>query len=147
VPPAEQVFLPLIADNLCGSFAGPFEIEPNNVYTEANGPLCLGNNIQGNPDNNAGGPSAEDRDWFNFHWDGTGTLTVDVTNYLADAQVLLYHESDTSTFLDRDFLQGDGHYTINYSGGMGAGTYYVQLFAPNGHPTGNGDYNLIVTDN
>lgn len=140
-------FLPSLLNDFCITYPGPFETEPNNAYSLANGLLCLDKTYQGNPDNNSGGPSAEDRDWFKFFWDGTGTLHVDVTNYLADAQVLLYHSSDPGTFLVRDFQQADGHYTLNYSGPKAAGTYYLQLYAPGGHPTGNGDYTLVIQDN
>jgi hypothetical protein len=142
-----SVNLPFVGRNICGGFPGPAEIEPNNSVGEANGLLCFGTPYTGNPDNNTNGAAAEDRDWFKLYWDGSGTLTVDVTNYLADAQVLLYHESDPGTFLVRDFQQGDGHYTVNYSGNKGSGFYYVQLFVPGGHPTGNGDYTLKITDN
>lgn len=133
--------LPMVSRNLCGSFPGPHETEPNNSVGTADGLLCLGKTYTGSPDDNA--PGAE-FDWFKFYWDAIGTINVDVTNFLVDAQVLLYHESDTGNFLDQGF---GGNYHLTHDGSAGPGVYYILVFAPGNHPTGNGNYNLVVTEN
>lgn len=136
-----SVYLPLAGRQLCGNFPGPHEAEPNDSVGQANGPLCFSINYTGSPDDKA--PAAE-FDWFKFSWDGNGTVTVDVTNFLTDAQVLLYHESDTGNFLDQGF---GGNYHLTHDGSAGPGVYYILVFSPENHPTGNGDYNLTVTIN
>jgi hypothetical protein len=126
----------------CSSFASSTEVEPNNTAPSANGPLCFGLSITGNP-NNPPTPSAADQDWFTVNWSGSGTLHVDVTNFLYDAQVILYDASLTE--LDKEYWQADSHYEISYPGTGAAGIYYVLVFAPEGHPTDGGDYTLTIS--
>jgi hypothetical protein len=142
--PGSANFLPLLMNKTCSTFPSSTEIEPNNAAPQANGPLCFNSAILGNPNNNSGGPTAADFDWFSFNWSGNGTLHVDVTNFLFDAQVLLYYDLSAPE-LDKDYLKLDGHYEIDYAGTGAAGTYYVLVFAPDGHPTDSGDYTLTIS--
>jgi hypothetical protein len=143
---AGMAFLPAMNVRFCPDF-GSSEVEPNDKDFQANGQLCWDENYTGNPNNNVGGPTAEDSDWFYLDWNGQGTLDVTITDYLVDGQVLLYHESDTSSYVKWIFLQPDKDYSFTYNGAAGAGRYYIRLFAPGNHPTNGGDYTLSVTVN
>jgi len=150
---AGVIYMPTLFKNFCADF-GSSEIEPNDKDFQANGQLCLGKNYTGNPNNNGGGATAEDSDWFFVYWNGQGTLNVTVTDYLQDGQMLLYHESNTSSYVKWILPQSSGTYILNYNGAAGAGIYYVRpgiyyvrLFAPQNHPTNTGDYTLKATVN
>jgi hypothetical protein len=140
--PGSSNFLPLLMNATCSSFPSSTEIESNDTALLANGPLCMGFSITGNP-NNPPDPTAADQDWFKVNWSGNGTLHVEVTNYLYDAQVILKDAAYNE--LEKVYWQLDGHYEISYPGTGAAGTYYVQMFAPDGHPTDSGNYTLTVS--
>lgn len=137
-PGEYKVFLPAILNNSCFSLPGGTEIEPNDKSATATGPLCPGVVITGNPDNHG---SASDYDWFYFNWSGTGSITIDLTNFLPQGQLLLYGDPPAG-YLARDWDQASGHYIVNYTGTGRSGWYYILVFAPDGHVTGNGDYAL-----
>lgn len=140
--PGSSTLLPLVMSATCTSFPSSTEIESNDTAPEANGPLCFGSSIYGNP-NNPPDLTAADQDWFLVSWSGNGTLHVEVTNYLYDAQVILKDAAYNQ--LDKVYWAIDGHYQIDYEGTGVAGTYYVQIFAPDGHPTDSGDYTLTIS--
>lgn len=140
--PGSSTFLPLLRRQACASFPSPTEIEENDTAPTANGPICFGTVIYGNP-NNPPDLSAADQDWFRFNWSGTGTLHIEVTNFLYDAQVIL--KNAALDLLDYVYWDIDGHYQIDYPGTGAAGIYYVQIFAPDGHPTNSGDYTLSIS--
>lgn len=54
------VYLPAIMNQVYTCFAGPSEIEPNDTFTQANGPLCSGVSYTGSPDDHG---SAADNDY------------------------------------------------------------------------------------
>jgi hypothetical protein len=139
ITPADRyVFLPMVMDEPCMGFAGPREKEPNDAPGHANGPLCSGIRYLGSPDSHG---SSRDDDWYSFDWSGNGTITIELENFLTIGQLLLFRDPNAG-YLDRDYDQADGHYTISYTGAGQSGTYYIMVFAPDGHPTGNGDYTL-----
>ena len=88
----ERTFLPLTdVGNMAGLNGCGFvaESEPNESFAQADGPLCSNSAFRGNP--NANGP-AQDSDYFGFTVSGTGTISVNVTNYVpAMAQVQLHY--------------------------------------------------------
>ncbi len=136
-----RIFMPMAFNNYWG---GPRENEPNDLPTTANGPLQVGKVYIGSPDDKWPG---EERDWFYFDYKGTGNITVDVTNFIPDAQVLMFKDPDYGTILDSQANQPGGNYQLFYNGSAGAGKYMIWLFAPANHPKNHGDYTLKVTVN
>jgi hypothetical protein len=137
--PAElYIFLPALMDRPCAGLASPKEIEPNDSPAQANGPLCPGKLYSGNPDSYGSG---QDNDWYTINWSGSGSIAIKLDDFLADGQLLFYDDPEAQP-LARDYLQPSGHYAINYTGNGQPGIYYIRVFAPAGHPTGNGDYTL-----
>ena len=136
-----RIFNPMVFNNYWG---GPWEIEPNDSPSAANGPLQLGKNYFGSPDDKWPG---EERDWFYFNYGGTGNITVDVTNFIPDAQVLMFKDPNYGTILDSQANQPGGNYQLFYNGSAGAGKYMIWLFAPANHPKNHGDYTVKVTVN
>lgn len=136
------VYLPLVVGNYCGGFVGPLEVEPNDAAAQANGRLCVERNYRGSPDNHG---SSLDSDYFYIDVTGSGTLVVDVTNFLTeDAQVQLYRSPVSSgTLLVNVANQASGNYHIAYP--VSPGRYYIRAVAADGHPTGNGNYTLRVS--
>jgi hypothetical protein len=138
VPAQYDIFLPGIFNNY------PYrEVEPNNSPGAANGPIALGTDVFGSPDDDWPG---DERDWFSFNYDGSGTIVIDVTGFLAVAQVNLYKDGNYAAPLASDSDQGSGVYHVEYNGAAGAGLYKLWLFVPPSHPKNNGDYILTVTN-
>ncbi len=79
------VYVPLVLRNYLHYFDGPCEIEPNNTYTQANGPLRSGVNYCGYPD--------DAKDYFSVYLGSGGTITVDLTNDVAVGQLQLFYQS------------------------------------------------------
>lgn len=131
------VLLPAIMDRPCVGMPSTVEIESNDSPAKANGLLCPNVIYSGSPDSNKG---ARDDDWFTFYWSGTGTITIDLDNFLTAGQLLLYRDP-AGPYLTREYDQPDRHYTVTYTGTGQAGVYYIQVFAP-AHTTGSGDYTL-----
>jgi hypothetical protein len=66
-------------------FAGPGESEPNNSFSEANGPL--------RPDFIYNGLATDPDDFYFFEAGGSGTITVDVLDLIVgEAQISIYRE-------------------------------------------------------
>jgi hypothetical protein len=141
VPP--DVYLPAVMNQYSTCFAGPAEIEPNDLFTQANGPLCSGVNYTGTSDHNG---SAQDSDYFYIQTTATGTINVQVTNFLSsNAQVQLYaHPVSAGTLLESVPDQPGGTYSI-IKNNLPAGRYYVRVVATDGHAVGQGPYTLRVT--
>lgn len=137
--PAPFTFLPLGVSNICPGFVGPSEKESNGTSTDANGPICLGRQYKGSPNDNS--PN-EDNDYFYTYLSNGQTYTVDVTGYLAEAQVIIYRET-TANLVTFAVNKADGHYVLSIPTGGQGGKYLIRLYAPAGHPTG-GTYTLTV---
>jgi hypothetical protein len=109
------VFLPLVARNLISYFDGPWEVEPNNDWQHANGPVRSGRDYYGYPDQ---------KDYWSVYLPANGTITADLTNHTGqDVQNQLHYGQP---------VQGaqvawaySPPYHIEYSGQ--AGWYYVYI--------------------
>jgi len=68
----QTLFLPVLFRDYSPPYTGLFEIEPNNVYTEATGPLMAGRAYAGYPD--------DLKDYFSVYAPLGGPITVTVEN-------------------------------------------------------------------
>ncbi len=117
-PPAViTVWLPLIQHNYVNYFAGPWEVEENDAYTEANGPLRSGTAYLGYPD--------DAKDYFSVYLSQPGQLVIDRTpdsGAGGGVQMLLFYESTS----DLRAVAQVAPYHIDYTGP--AGWYYIYLY-------------------
>lgn len=131
---------------------GPCEIEPNNTYPEANGPLNSGGSYCGyHHPAQITQPGDSDKDYFMFTKAAGGTVSITVTSLQATGQVTLYGQ-DGGTAIG--FSGGPSPFVItcsgtaNCTGGSGstnaAGTYYIRVVTPAGYSPST-PYNLTVT--
>jgi hypothetical protein len=128
-PSQQKLYVPFITNNKF--FEGPFELEPNNKYHQANGSIRSGKNYQGYPD--------DSDDYFYFITESSGPITVNLSNHTGTGvQLLLYYNSIDN----RVGLDNTAPYAINYSGAPGI--YYVRIYAAGGYNSSN-PYTLQVT--
>jgi hypothetical protein len=132
-------FVPAIMNNFCRKFLGTMESEPNDTASQANGCLESGAVYTGNSDEYG---SNQDNDYYYFYVSTTGTITIDLTNFLDDGQLQLYYQS-TADLIDYDRDKANGHYQITHNGTPGL--YYIRVVSIDDHATGNGNYSLQVT--
>ncbi len=127
------LFLPLVLKNYPPCFAGPNEVEPNDDFPQANGPLCVGVTDFTGYHNGA----TEDKDYFQFTLATAGTITVQLVTYAnTDPQIALYNQSQVSVG-----FSGGPPYSIVYNGA--AGTYYARVYTTANY--GANAYTLRVT--
>jgi hypothetical protein len=107
-----RLYLPVLFKNYLHYFDGSCEIEPNNTYTQANGPLRSGLNYCGYPD--------DAKDYFSVYLGSGGTITVDLTNDVAVGQLQLFYQS-TANRVAIDLAARH----IAYTGA--AGWYYIYI--------------------
>jgi hypothetical protein len=130
-PPC-KVSLPLALKNYMAYFEGPGEVEPNDPYQKANGPLRSGRSYSGGHD----GPQ-EDKDFFKFTKASGGTVTVAVSGLASNAQVTLYDQNGIAQI----GYAGAPPFTITCPGtsctgsAVAAGTYYIRVYTPSGYGT------------
>lgn len=135
VGPVAILYAPVVARQTAGGF-GPFESEPNNLRTEANGPLQSGVNYFGNPN--------DANDYFSFVVPRAGPVAVTLSGHSGAAvnglQLQLRDVNDQQvTFVFAD------PFVINVPN-LAPGTYYVRIFyAPPGPYNSNTQYTLRVT--
>jgi len=111
--------LPLIMSNSISYFNGPWEVEPNNDYEQANGPLRSGRDYYGYPD---------EKDYFSFDSSTSGNIIIDLMDYMGTgAQLELYYESVDGQPVATD--QGAPYY-IEYTGP--SGPYFVYIYSAGG---------------
>ncbi len=128
-----RLFLPLTMRNYPPCFAGPSEVEPNDDFLQANGPLCVGVTDFTGYHNGA----TEDKDYFQFTVATAGTITLQLVAYAnTDPQIALYNQSQASVG-----FSGGPPYSIIYSGA--AGTYYARVYTTANY--GANSYTLRVT--
>jgi len=72
-PGRNEVFLPIELKNFVNYFTGPWEIEDNDSYLQANGPLHSGQDYFGYPD--------DQKDYFSVHLSTPGTISIDLSNH------------------------------------------------------------------
>ncbi len=98
-----------------------WELEPNNDYLHANGPLLSGLAYYGFPN--------DQKDYFKVYLPADGALTIDLTNHTGSGvQLQLFYEvADAAHRVGFDY---DAPYHITYSGA--AGWYYVYVYTESG---------------
>jgi uncharacterized repeat protein (TIGR01451 family) len=114
-----SVFLPIVMNGFWGGFEGPWEVEPNNWYDEANGPLRLGGEYFGYPN--------DDWDLFGIDLYPAGRLSVDLTIPTGEGVQLQLRDQEGRLL---DYKHGSP-YHIEY-----AGTdvrYYICVFTESVH--------------
>lgn len=114
-----QTYLPIISKP-AGYFEGPEEVEPNNTFGQANGPLRSGKNYIGYPN--------DANDLFSFNLARAGRITVDVKNHDVDGgQARLYQVVNGSPqpIGDLSFVPPDYHIEIPNAS---AGKYFLFVF-------------------
>ncbi len=121
------VYLPTVSREVSSYFEGPWEQEPNNTFSQANGPLRSGQDYFGYPDQ---------YDLFSIRLYTGGVITVDLADHSGQGVSLaLYDQSqqlvdqETPTHLE---------YTAQ------PGLYYVYIYTASGH-NNNIRYILRVT--
>jgi len=117
-----KVYLPLTLRDYVAYFEGPWEVEPNNSYLQANGPLRSGRDYYGYPN--------DPKDYFSIYLRTGGTITIDLTNHTGQGvQLQLFYQS-TNNRVDYDL---DAPYHITYTGP--AGWYYIYIYTAGGYNT------------
>src|SRR5687768_2764768 len=66
-------YLPNVMFNHVDSFQGPLEVEPNDSYQQANGPLRSGAGYQGYPN--------DQRDFFSIYLQVNGPISINLMNH------------------------------------------------------------------
>jgi hypothetical protein len=130
-PPANRVALPLVLRNHVAYFEGPFEVEDNDAYLQANGPLRSGRDYSGYPD--------DSRDYFSIFTLDSGLITIALSNHVGSGVQLQLFYQTTDNRLAYDL---DPPYQITYNGPPG--TYYIYIFTESGF-NGVTPYTLRVT--
>lgn len=128
-----RVFLPVVTRGP-DFYASPCETEPNNLVTQANGPLQSGRPVCGNYN----GVNVRDDDYFYFETRNPGPITIRVDNAIRDLQVQLFYQT-TGNFLG---FSASPPFEISYPSGI-PGRYYVRVVMPAGYS--GGPYSLNVT--
>ncbi len=134
VGPVGILYAPVVVRQTSQGF-GPFEAEPNNLRTEANGPLQSGVNYFGSPN--------DANDYFSFVVPKAGPVAVTLSGHSGAAvnglQLQLRDVNDQQvTFVFAE------PFTINVLN-LAPGTYYVRIFyAPPGPYNSNTQYTLRV---
>ena len=135
---AKSLFLPSVSNNYISYFLGPEEVEPNNLYRDANGPLKSGITYRGRfPD-----PSDTDDYYFVVLLEPR-RLEISLTNIGAghNYDIILRHASLAPVSGGYIGAPGDRDEVITVN--APAGRYYIQIF--NRSRTGSAQwYNLRV---
>lgn len=115
-------------------FDGAWEVEPNDFFGQANGPLISGQDLGGWPD--------DDDDYFYFTTAGGGTM-VQMWNYAPGiyGQMFLYNGNEEQVAWDNDPFDGWLISLVN----LPAGTYYVRIYTDPGGQTDQQIYTLRAT--
>ena len=134
VTPPDKVYVPIVAKP--NVFQGTVEAEPNNLRTQANGPLQSGVNYFGNPN--------DANDYFSFVVPKAGAVDVTLSGHSGAAvnglQLQLRDVNDQQVA----FVFADP-FVIN-APNLAPGVYYVRIFyAPPGPYNSNTQYTLRVT--
>lgn len=131
--------VPLALNKVCTDRMDGRESEPNENRSQANW-ICLGIPVTGYPNNSYPNPEF---DYFRVYWNGQGTLQVDLTNFVADAQLILYHEND-EVIKDTE-PDINNNFQVTYNGAAGPGNYHILATAGLARPNPGSDYTLTVT--
>lgn len=122
-PAGRRTVLPMILNVGFGEFS-PFEVEPNNTDTTANGPIMFDRNYQGYPNDK------EDYFFFDVATGQPMTLNISLDNITgADPQLLLYFNG----YPNRVDFDPVPPYRIHYV--APPGRYYVRVIVVSGYNT------------
>ncbi|MDX9953367.1 MAG: hypothetical protein RBT75_04695, partial [Anaerolineae bacterium] len=110
-----RAYLPLTLRDYLQYFEGPWEVEPNDTYLQANGPLISGRDYRGYPD--------DERDYFSIYLRKPGPLTIDLTDHTGQAvQLQLFYQGIDN----RVAFDTVPPYTITHTGQPG--WYYIYIY-------------------
>jgi hypothetical protein len=131
--PLRHVHLPIVLRNYIPIFYGPFEVEDNDSYLEANRFLISGQNYHGYPD--------DQKDYFGIYLFSSGTINVTLTGHTGrGVQFQLFYQSAIPE--NRKVNDREPPYVINYSGEPGP--YYIYIFTESGFNS-SASYTLSAT--
>ncbi len=126
-----RTHLPLTLRDYLTYFEGPWEVEPNNTYLQANGPLRSGRDYYGYPN--------DEKDYFSIYVRRSGTITIDLSNHTGQGvQLQLFYQSTAN----RVAYDLDPPYHITYNGQPG--WYYIYIYTAGGYHQAT-PYTLRVT--
>jgi hypothetical protein len=113
-----EVFLPVVMKQFCGGFAGPSELEDNDHWSRANGPLCSGRIYSGTL-------TPGDYDWFSLEKPAGGRISIAETGQLEGSGLTLFYEG---TPLQQVHHVGEAPYSYECTEKCSAGgRYYIRL--------------------
>lgn len=114
------IYLPLAMKGYTSFFEGPWEVEPNDSYLQANGPLRPGRDYYGYPN--------DQRDFFGIYVRTGGDVIVDLSNHTGQGvQLQLFYQS-VGNLLTYVY---EPPYHIEYPGL--AGWYYIHIYTESGY--------------
>lgn len=115
-PGPSRIFLPLVSKDYVPYFEGPMELEPNNTYLTANGPLRSARDYNGHPD--------DAKDYFSIYLRNTGPITIDMNNHTGEGvQLQLFYQNTAGSPL---VLIYAAPYHIDYTA-TATGWYYIYI--------------------
>ncbi len=127
------IYMPMVLKDYMHYFEGPMEVEPNDTYLQANGPLRSGRDYTGYPD--------DDKDYFSIYLRTSGQITIDLTNHTGTGvQLQLFYQNTSSSPLVYKY---NAPYHIDYPAST-AGWYYIYI-ASTGNFNTNTAYTLRVS--
>jgi hypothetical protein len=126
-----NVYLPQVVKHYVSYFGGPWEVEPNNSYQQANGPLQSGGDYYGYPNDEA--------DYFSIYLLTEGQISIDLTNHTGQGVQLQLFYQTIDNLIGFVFAPP---YHVEYDGADG--WYYIYIFTESGHNSTT-PYTLQVT--
>jgi len=125
-----RISLPLALRSYVAYFEGPWEAEPNNASSQANGPLRSGKDYYGYPD--------DSWDYFSICTHTSGNITIDLTNHTGQGVQLQLRDQSGNLL---KYVYGQP-YHIDHTGQ--AGCYYIGIYTGSGYNSTT-QYTLRVT--
>jgi hypothetical protein len=110
--------------------------EDHDTYQDAYGPLEPNTDYDAYPEDST--------DYYYFELSEPRSVTVRVTNYQADGQLVLRDNNLAQIDVDYEPVGGDGALEVS-AAGLGAETYYIQIYTTPGHENPSVLYTLTVT--
>jgi len=108
-------YLPLVLRDYVAYFEGPWEVEPNNTYLQANGSLRSGRDYYGYPN--------DQKDYFSIYLRTGGQIVIDLSNHTGQGVQLQLFYQTAGNLVAGDL---DAPYHIEYTGP--AGLYYIYIY-------------------